>query len=99
MTKFEKIKEKEPYSILEYKGKFYALTESAEYNSWYQSGKSQYYTDISDGKCECYQAPCVDENDNEYICRWCLKENYDPETMDEDEACNWNTVAEVVPID
>lgn len=37
-----------------------------------------------------YEAKAVDDNGNEYMVVWSIDEDYDPSSMEEDMACDWD---------
>lgn len=45
---------------------------------------------------EWYEASAEDADGNTYTVVWNLREDYDPETMEEDSACRWDTPCEVM---
>ena len=43
-----------------------------------------------------YEASAADEAGNEYMVYWKIRSDYDPETMEEDSACQWGSPVEII---
>jgi hypothetical protein len=78
-----KIENLKDYETVEYEGKQYILTEEAEIS---HSTKIRIGDSILCLEGTIYEAPCIDEQGNEYTAYWVADENA---AMPE-EACNWD---------